>query len=173
MGEEQGQQPADAETAQQPKGKPFGAGFFVILIVAVAAALAGLYYQEEIHSIILLKPWDKAGPRSAVDAWAAAIQANDRDALQAVSARELSITMEGDKIGGISQGGMLQPNQAEELLPGGPTDDVPVTFDLRKDKRFAQMMMPAADGGTLVFYAVPADGRWKILSWSRSRPKAP
>lgn len=173
MGEEQGQQPSNSETAQQPKGKSFGAGFFVILIVAVAAAMAGLYYQEEIHSIILLKPWDKAGPRGAIDAWAAALQANDPDALQALSARELNITMDGDKIGGISQGAMLQPNKAEELLPAGPADDAPVTFDLRKDKRFAQMMMPAADGGTLVFYAVPVDGRWKILSWSRSRPSAP
>ena len=41
-----------------------------------------------------------------------------------------------------------------------------------QDKRQAEMMMPAADGGTLIYYAVPVEGTWKILAWSRSRPKS-
>jgi len=171
MGEEQVQQPARGAAAQKPGRKSFGVGFFLVLIIALAVALSGLYYQEEVYSMILLKPWDKSGPRGAVDTWAAALKTNDPAAIQAASARELNISVEGDEVTGISQGAMLQPNPPEALIPAGPAADVEVKFDLRKDKRQAEMMMPAADGGTLIYYAVPVEGTWKILAWSRSRPK--
>lgn len=171
MGEEQVQQPAESAAAEKPQKKSFGVGFFLVLIIALAVALSGLYYQEEVYSMILLKPWDKSGPRGAVDTWAAALKTNDPAAIQAASARELNISVEGDEVAGISQGAMLQPNPPEVLIPAGPASDVEVKFDLRKDKRQAEMMMPAADGGTLVYYAIPVEGAWKILAWSRSRPK--
>jgi len=161
---------SDSTRKQRPPGHRKGpsVGAIVLLVVGFCAVAAGVFYKDELRTYVLLRPWSKAGPRGAVDAFVAALEANDADAVRGLMSGKADVLVNGDRITGLrpplAYPGM-PPVKPESLTQVGPAAAGRIEYSMRATYPAAFVILTPPSGGWVRFATRPVDGEWRIVDF--------
>jgi hypothetical protein len=138
---------------------------YAIVVVITAAFFTGLYYFEEIQSIVLLRPWDKAAPRAAADEWREAIERNDQQALESLTRPGVAFLTDDGEITAVQLDPQLGAVRIELVTPAIPADDATVEFELGKMQRRATVYLATKADTTVGLVLEPGEGGWLVTEF--------